>query len=105
MNTSQEFPIACNINALDATQQERSATLAKQMNNATLQVQELPDGYKFLYPSNLFLVVAEFVSLERQCCPFFTFQLTVAPDNNTLWFQITGRDGVKEFMQEELGLH
>ena len=105
MNTSSELPIACNISALDTTQQERRATLAKQMNNATLQVHELPDGYKFLYPSNLFLVVAEFVSLESQCCPFFSFQLTIEPDNSPLWFQITGRDGVKEFMQEELGLH
>ena len=105
MNTSHELPIACNMNALDAAQQERRETIAKQMNNATLQVQELPDGYKFLYPSNLFLVVAEFVSLERLCCPFFTFQLTVEPDDSPLWLQITGRDGVKEFMQEELGLH
>ena len=105
MNTSHELPIACNINALDATQQQRRATLAKHMNNATLQVQELPDGYKFLYPASLFLVVAEFISLERQCCPFFTFRVTVEHDNGPLWFQITGREGVKEFMQEELGLH
>ena len=53
MNTSHELPIACNINALDTTQQERHATLAKHMNNATLQVQELPDGYKFLYPASI----------------------------------------------------
>ena len=105
MNTSHELPIACNMNALDAMQQKRRATLAEHMNNVTLQVQELSDGYRFLYPSNLFLEVAEFISLERQCCPFFTFQLTVEPDNNPLWFQITGRAGVKEFMQEELGLH
>ena len=105
MNQSHELPIACNINALSATQQERRATIAKHLHDAVLRVQELPDGYQFLYPSTLFLEVAEFTSLERQCCPFFTFQLTVEHDNGPLRFQITGRDGVKEFMQEELGLH
>ncbi len=105
MNTSHEAPIACNINALDATQQERREAIAKQMNNATLQIQELPDGYMFSYPADLYLILAEFVSLERKCCPFFTFMLTVEHNNGPLWFQITGRAGVKEFMQEELGLH
>ena len=105
MNTSHELPIACNINALSATQQERRSALAGQLHDTVLRVQELPDGYIFLYPSTLFLEVAEFVSLERQCCPFFTFQLTVEHDNGPLRFQITGRDGVKEFVQEELGLH
>ncbi len=105
MNTSHNIPIACNINALNAMQQERRSTLAAQMHNVVLQVQELPDGYKFLYPAELFLTVAEFVSLEKQCCPFFAFQLMVEPDNGPLWFGITGREGVKEFIQEELGLH
>ena len=105
MNTSHETPIACNINALNTTQRERREILAKQMHDAGLQIQELPDGYKFLYPADLFLTVAEFVSLEKQCCPFFTFQLIVDPDNGPLWFGITGREGTKEFIQEELGLH
>ena len=105
MNTSHELPIACNINALDSTQQERRETLATHMHDVVLQVQELSNGYKFLYPAELFLTVTEFVSLEKQCCPFFAFQVTVEPDNGPLWFGITGREGVKEFIQEELGLH
>ncbi len=104
MNTSHEAPIACAINALDAAQQERRATLAKHLHDVVLQVQELPDGYLFSYPADLYLVLAEFISLERQCCPFFTFQVTVEHDNGPLRFQITGRAGVKEFMREELGI-
>ncbi len=105
MNPSHELPIACNINALSATQQERRATLAGQLHNAVSQVQELPDGYMFSYSADLYFTLTEFVSLERQCCPFFTFRVTVEHDNGPLGFQITGRDGVKEFIQEELGLH
>ena len=105
MNTSHELPIACNINALDRNQRERRETAARHLHDAVLQVQELPNGYQFQYPATSLLTVAEFVSLEKQCCPFFAFQLTIEPNNGPLWFQITGRDGVKEFIQEELGLH
>lgn len=105
MNTSQELPIACNINALDTNQRERRETIAEQMHTTVLQVQELPDGYRFQYPGTSLVTVAEFVSLEKLCCPFFAFQLTVEPNNGPLWFQITGREGVKEFIQDELGLH
>ena len=97
--------IDCGIEIVPVTaQQERRETIAKHLHDAALQVQELPDGYSFLYPANLFLTVAEFIALEKQCCPFFTFQLTVEHDNGPLEFQITGRDGVKEFIQEEVGL-
>ena len=41
---------------------------------------ELPDGYAFRVPKTSLLPTAEWVSLERKCCPFFAFTITQAED-------------------------
>src|SRR5690242_2729433 len=41
---------------------------------------------------------------ERLRCPFFAFQLEVGSDHQPLWLRITGREGVKPFMQSEFGI-
>ena len=46
---------------------------------------------------------ASFVTKERLCCPFFGFALHVEPEGGALWLSLTGRDGVKPFIQAEIG--
>lgn len=53
----------------------------------------------------MLLRAAEFISLERLCCPFFGFALDVAPEGGALWLSLTGRDGVKPFIAAEIGDH
>ena len=45
-----------------------------------------------------------FVAEERQCCPFFTFEMEQARDQGPVWLRVTGSDGVKEFIRAEFGL-
>jgi hypothetical protein len=47
--------------------------------------------------------VAEFIANERLCCPFFGFTVEVEPQGGALWLHLTGRDGVKSFIQAEVG--
>lgn len=47
--------------------------------------------------------VAEFIANERLCCPFFGFTVEVEPQGGVLWLHLTGRDGVKSFIQAEVG--
>jgi hypothetical protein len=38
---------------------------------------------------------------ERLCCPFFEFDLHVGDNSTQIVLQITGSEGVKEFMKAE----
>lgn len=47
---------------------------------------------------------AEFITLERLCCPFLSFQLAVAEEKGPLWITLTGPEGVNDFLRLELEL-
>ena len=48
--------------------------------------------------------LADFVTLERLCCPCFTLAVTLARDGGPLSLAITGREGVKPFIRAEFGI-
>lgn len=102
----KESPIACTLTALTAEQRTRRHTLAQHMRGARQEIRELPDGYAFRYPADplLCLTVAEFMTLERLCCPFFSLTLELEREDGPLWLRITGREGVKQFLKAELNL-
>ncbi len=64
----------------------------------------MPDGYAFRLPGehDLITKTAEFISLERLCCPFLRFALEVGAEGGDVWLRLTGREGVKEFIREEV---
>ena len=43
-----------------------------------------------------------FVDLERRCCAFLRFELTVEPGGGPVWLELTGPPGTREFLQAEL---
>ena len=47
-------------------------------------------------------LLATFVDLERRCCAFLRFELTVEPDGGPVWLELTGPPGAREFLQAEL---
>ncbi len=49
------------------------------------------------------LAVAEFITLERLCCPFFEFGFEVERDGGPLWLRITGGEDAKWVLRVELG--
>jgi hypothetical protein len=69
-------------------------------------VEELPDGYGMRFPDAEAMTarLVEFISFERRCCPFFTFELVFEPQEGPLWLRLRGPEGVKAFIREELGL-
>src|SRR5215471_8461622 len=44
---------------------------------------------------------AEFITLERLCCPFYDFALESEREGGPVWLTLTGREGVKEFAKIE----
>ena len=99
-------PIACDLSALSPDQRARLREVRSQLRPMVREVRDLPDGYAFVLsaPEGSLVRVAEFIDLERSCCPFFRFELEVQDEGGAVWLRLTGRMGVKQFIATELGL-
>ena len=99
-------PLVCDLTAMDAEQRERHRVVAQHLHGAVQEVRELSDGYAFRLPvePSTVLLAAEFITLERLCCPFLTLVLEMEGERGPLWLKLTGREGVKPFLRAELGL-
>jgi hypothetical protein len=101
-----ESPFICDLTAMDGEQRARHHIVVRQLHGAVQEIRELSDGYalRFAVEPSMVLTAAEFITLERLCCPFITFGLEVESDRGPMWLKLTGRAGVKQFLQAELGL-
>lgn len=102
--TMQKTPkvIACNLTTPEL--QKRKATVIADLKALVLERKELANGYAYKFTgSDLNLdKLTEFIKTERMCCDFFTFQLTV--EDNVALLSITGPQGAKEFLKEDVDL-
>lgn len=97
------MPLACNLNAIPASERAGHGALAGRLFSAVLETQELAEGYAFRLPaeSTVLKQAAEFIANERLCCPFFRFELVVEPGGGPFWLRLTGAEGVKAFVAAE----
>jgi hypothetical protein len=94
---------ACNIEAMNRMERTQYATLTKQL-FAKAEKHETDTGYIFAFAGEISLaMVAEWVSLEQKCCPFFDFRIDVPSANRPISLSLTGQFGLKEFIRAELG--
>lgn len=98
---STESPLACDLTAIPADERERHQSVAERLFAAVQAASELPDGYELQLAADMYPTVAEFVSRERLCCPFFRFVLELEPDGGPLSLRLTGREDVKQLLQTE----
>jgi len=103
----KESPFACDMTAIAPHQRDPHIATIKTLFNAVISVDELANGYQFELPNQTEILglSAEFISLERLCCPFFGFTLDVEPEGGKLRLSLTGREGVKPFILEEIGAY
>lgn len=87
---------ACRMDVFNELQRSRYGELLANLRGAVQRKQELPDGYAFLLADDptAFREVAEWITLERQCCPFIRFSLEWKAGE--AWLLLTGGEGVKE---------
>lgn len=90
--------IACNLNALDADQQRRRAALADALVARAATTRETADGYALEMDAALLRDAAEWITLERLCCPFLRFELRFDSEMGSLRLSLGGGAGVKEFL-------
>ena len=69
-----------------------------------LEKVELNNGYRYKFDGSdkMLDLLNSFIKTERLCCDFFTFTLTASDDKNFTLLDLTGPEGVKEFIQHEI---
>jgi hypothetical protein len=105
LSVEKESEFACVMDAIEPDKREAHIATAKHLFDSVKEIQELPSGYAFRLPNDaeLLLKIAEFISLERLCCPFFGFTVKVEPEGGAVWLQLIGREGIKQFIRAEIG--
>ena len=95
--------LMCRLNVLDAGQRARYAASRQAIRAATRHATELSDGYALDlgFDPDAFLTAAEWISLERHCCPFLNFGL-VLKDDGAVSLSLTGPGAVKAFLDDEM---
>jgi hypothetical protein len=93
--------LACNIQAISAVERPRYGDLAFSLRAAIRNHRELPDGYSYSLDSAKITLpeVSEWITMERVCCPFLTFQLEGAGE--ALRLTMRGPDGAKAILEVE----
>ena len=98
---STDIPLACGLTGREKTGRLRE--LARMLSQRIGDVRELEDGYALAVPGTgkWLAAVTEFIALERECCPFLTFELVLEPQRGPLTVRMRGPPGVKEFLRGE----
>jgi hypothetical protein len=98
-------PLACDFTAMDDEQRERYRALRRRLADDFQEARELEHGYAFRHSSeaDVLVALAEYVSLERLCCPFFDFAIEVGHERDEVWLRMTGPEGAKEILEAAMG--
>ncbi|MFZ0676832.1 hypothetical protein [Candidatus Binatus sp.] len=100
--SNSESPLACDLDAISASERPRYNELRKMLAASAVGKRELPDGIAVQISTERMALaqLAEWIALERKCCPFFEFKIEVAAESGPVWVSLTGRAGVKEFLSQ-----
>jgi hypothetical protein len=65
------------------------------------EIQELANGCAFRLPSDsdILMLAAEDLNMERLCCPFMRYTLELEPNRGPFWLRFTVGAGVKEYLR------
>jgi len=104
------MPVAC---TLDVEGQAARRDEIAHLFEGRQQVRELPDGYALRFSGDDAVAggLLRFISDERVCCSFFTFELAFftfelafEPQHGPIWLRLRGPDGTKGLVAALLDL-
>jgi hypothetical protein len=93
-------PVACRLDAFTKEENARHAKLITALAERVQDKRELSKGYEFRLDDSAktFTETAEWITLERRCCPFFEFTLTWTEARGSV-LRIEGPKGAKEMIR------
>ena len=99
-----ETPIACDLTVFSISERMEHLALAKSLLEQARQIIEHKDGFTFVFEQSplLEMQIANWVSKEKRCCPFFSFELSSTSTPPSLNLKISGPNGAKEILRSAL---
>ncbi len=96
---TREIPIACALTGRDLQQRRRD--YLDKIAVSLLDFEELKNGFSYRFPfrEKILQDLAEIIDLERRCCPFLNFKLTVKTGADFVSLELTGAKGTKEMIK------
>ncbi len=100
-----ETAFVCNLGVMNPEERARYIALSRKLMSAREERRELDNGYAFkLTTQKISLIeIAEWITFERRCCPFFNLLIEAEPNDGPTWLRMTGASGVKPFILSEIG--
>jgi hypothetical protein len=101
MRGSAPFPIACDLAALSPEQRSREQALLAELKTTFRNPQETPHGFRVVVSAETSVLarLGEFLALERLCCPFLTFDLSISDGRGPVTLHVHGGPGTKPFLR------
>lgn len=100
---SDTIPVACFLT--DQELQARRKNYLDKAADSLIESAELSDGRVFRFPltPEMLRDLAEIIDLERRCCPFLNFRLTVEAGAAVVALELTGGAGTKDAIEALFG--
>jgi hypothetical protein len=95
---SQALPVACALTPAQLS--ERREELLSGLIRAATGRCELNEGFRYSFAADGGIVqtIARTIEMERICCPFLRFQLTIEPAHGPITLEVTGPSGTRELL-------
>ena len=99
-----DLPVSCTL--LEAERQQRRTHILDRVFSRVQEIRPLDDGYALRFSADdaVLAELMQLIQLERQCCAFLRFRLTVEPGGGPVWLELTGPEGTKSFLESALGV-
>ena len=97
--TNDNCTIACQLP--DEAFKQRKATIGSTIVSKAILTEEIERGSQFSFPysETMLTELAEFINVEKQCCPFINFHLVLDNNSNNIVLLLTGAEGTSEFIK------
>jgi hypothetical protein len=84
---------------------ERKNTIIAELKSLVRERNEIKNGVQYTFESSdrIIDLISNFIKTERLCCDFFDFNLNISADPGSMQLTLSGPDGTKEFIKEEIG--
>lgn len=86
---------------IGAEKAEKKELLKTEIFSQVIKVEEVNNGYilNFEDKDDILLKLTDYLMIEKECCPFFIFDLNIKPNSNGISLKISGQDGAKEMLK------
>ncbi len=97
-------PIVCKLNPPEF--QKRRTEVLQKLKKQIREQKTLPNGYALRFEGSEQRLedVMQLLRFERDCCSFLTIKLIAEAGNGPIWLELTGPEGTKAFIKQEMGL-